>query len=77
MLESDELEPVYAKVCWRRELDYGLVFEETLSYMRLAKIVAGSRQFEPPAPPEERAPTSKESPKEAPAKPVAGEAAKD
>jgi hypothetical protein len=46
-LESDELEPIFAKVCWRKGIEYGLVFEETLSYPRLAAIVAGTRQFAP------------------------------
>lgn len=44
-LETDELEPIFAKVCWRKEMEYGLVFEETLSYIRLARIVAGSKLF--------------------------------
>ena len=48
-LQTDELEPVYAKVCWRNGIAYGLVFEETLSLERLARIVAGSRAFEPSA----------------------------
>jgi hypothetical protein len=48
-LETDELEPVFAKVCWRNGIDYGLVFEETISHQRLAKIVAASAQaFEAP-----------------------------
>ena len=47
-LETDELEPVFAKVCWRRGIDYGLVFEETISHERLAKIVAGTQAFDPP-----------------------------
>ena len=47
-LETDELEPVFAKVCWRKGIDYGLVFEDTISHARLAKIVAGTQAFEPP-----------------------------
>lgn len=39
-LESDDLPPVYAKVRWRNGKEYGLVFEETLSFERLAAIVA-------------------------------------
>lgn len=39
-LESDDLEPVYAKVRWRKGNVYGLVFEETLTLERLAEIVA-------------------------------------
>jgi hypothetical protein len=45
-LETDELEPIFAKVRWRKGLDYGLVFEETLNHARLARIVASSGQFE-------------------------------
>jgi hypothetical protein len=45
-LETDELEPIFAKVCWRDGIEYGIVFEETLSYMRLAKIVAGTKVFD-------------------------------
>lgn len=56
-LQTDELEPVFAKVCWRSDLAYGLVFEETLSLERLARIAAGSRAFEPPAEAAEAAPT--------------------
>jgi hypothetical protein len=39
-LESDMLDPVYAKVRWRKGAVYGLVFEDTLSLERLAEIVA-------------------------------------
>jgi len=39
-LESDDLEPVYARVRWRKGTVYGLVFVETLSLERLAEIVA-------------------------------------
>ena len=56
-LETDELEPIFAKVCWRKGIDYGLVFEETLSFLRLAKIVAGSNQFGD-APPDEETPAA-------------------
>ena len=70
-LETDELEPIFAKVCWRRDIEYGLVFEETLSYIRLAKIVAGSRQFEAPA----EAPKAASKP--APEQPLPQQAAKD
>jgi len=39
-IESEELDPVYAKVCWRKNNIYGLVFEDTLSLDRLAEVVA-------------------------------------
>lgn len=39
-LEGDDLEPVFAKVRWRKGTVYGLVFEETLTLERLAEIVA-------------------------------------
>jgi hypothetical protein len=51
-LQSDELDPIFAKVCWRRDIHYGLVFEETLSHARLAAIVASSAAFEPAAAPD-------------------------
>jgi hypothetical protein len=39
-LEGDLLDPVYAKVRWRKGTVYGLVFEDTLTLERLAEIVA-------------------------------------
>lgn len=39
-LESEMLDPVYAKVRWHKGAVYGLVFEDTLSLDRLAEIVA-------------------------------------
>lgn len=39
-LESDDLEPVYAKVRWRKGMVHGLVFEDTLTLERLAEVVA-------------------------------------
>jgi hypothetical protein len=39
-LESADLDPVYAKVRWRKGTVYGLVFEDTLTLERLAEIVA-------------------------------------
>lgn len=45
-LETDELEPVFAKVCWRKGIEYGLVFEDTISHARLASIVANAQTFD-------------------------------
>jgi hypothetical protein len=39
-LDSELLDPVYAKVRWRKGTVYGLVFEDTLTLERLAEIVA-------------------------------------
>lgn len=40
LLDSADLDPVYAKVRWRKGTVYGLVFEDTLTLERLAEIVA-------------------------------------
>ncbi|HSG35560.1 MAG TPA: PilZ domain-containing protein [Sphingomonadaceae bacterium] len=39
-IEAEDLEPIFAKVRWRKANIYGLVFEETLGLARLAEIVA-------------------------------------
>jgi hypothetical protein len=44
-LDSEDLEPVFAKVRWRKSNIYGLVFLETLSLGRLAAIASGTLKY--------------------------------
>jgi hypothetical protein len=48
-LETEDLEQTFARVRWRRETIYGLVFDKTISIERLATIVAMANSDEPSA----------------------------
>jgi hypothetical protein len=44
-LETDDLSPLDAEVCWRKGDEYGLVFKHVLSTDLLARILARSLRF--------------------------------